>query len=463
MIWQNPWAWLGMLALAVPVVIHLLGLRSAKITRFPTLRFVRPSRLLATRRTRLTDLGLLAVRMAIIAAAVAALAMPLLLTGNRQRERGRSVARAIIVDTSESMTRTARDGSALVPAVNVARNTARRLAGEAATSVIIETTTPSAALAGASGWLATQRVRRELLIMSDFQIGALDSTDLAAVPPDVGITLTRIELEPGAEVIAPAVRQGDATLRANVTLDSMRSTIEWSSASAANVPSPADSLLILAAESERAAANAALAAARGITATRPMSGRPIAIVYSGAARFPELLASAKPLRQPWQGDVLVQLRSDPQLLAAAAIADIGDDVMAAPGMDSAALVSVARTSAGRTVLLATSGTIDGTDRMVLLPLAPPGSLLSAAVIAASLRASSDVRAPTELEPAFVATETLARWQRDPALGANAGLRDDVSDGRWLWLLVLVLLAVETWMRRARRESRTQEVVRDRAA
>ena len=463
MIWQNPLAWLGLLALGVPILIHLLGLRSARVTRFPTLRFVRTSRLLATRRTRLSDVGLLAVRMAIISAAVAALAMPLLLTANRQRERGRSVARAIVVDTSESMRRMGRDGSALTPAVTIARSTAQRLAGEAATSAIIEGAEPSAALIGASGWLATQRGRRELVIISDFQVGAVDSVDLATIPRDIGIGLTRIAIEQQPGLTTSTFRQGGASIRASVTVDSTRSTVEWSLVSDADAPSPSDSIVILAHESERAAANAAMAAARGLAATRPVSGQPIAIVYGGAARFPDLMAAAKPLRQPWQGDVLLKLRSDLQLLAAAAIADVSEAAIGEPGPEPSAHVSVARTAGGRTVLLAASATIDGTDQMILLPIAPPGSLFSAAVIAAALRASSDAGAVAEMEPATIAEETLTQWQRTPAPDAAAGAREDVSDGRWLWMLALILLGVETWMRRARRESASREMVRDRAA
>src|SRR5262245_42344857 len=105
MIWQNPWAWLGLLSVALPVLIHLLARRSARVQPFPTLRFLQNSRLLPTRRTRLQDVLLLCLRVAILSVAAGALAQPLFLAAHRERNSSRSLARAVIVDTSTSMLR----------------------------------------------------------------------------------------------------------------------------------------------------------------------------------------------------------------------------------------------------------------------------------------------------------------------------------------------------------------------
>ena len=40
MIFQHPIAWLGLAAIAVPILVHLLGRRRARRVKFPTLRFV---------------------------------------------------------------------------------------------------------------------------------------------------------------------------------------------------------------------------------------------------------------------------------------------------------------------------------------------------------------------------------------------------------------------------------------
>ena len=67
-------------------------------------------------------------------------------------------------------------------------------------------------------------------------------------------------------------------------------------------------------------------------------------------------------------------------------------------------------------------------------------------------------------PAFIAPEVLAQWQRAPAVGDSASALNDESDGRWLWAAALILLGLETWMRRSRRVAQsTTEIARDRAA
>src|SRR4051794_39243167 len=181
MSWQNPLALLGVLAVALPVLIHLLGRGHAKVHRFPTLRFLDASRLLPTRRTTVHDLPLLLVRSAILALAAVALTQPLWLTKARRRSMDGGLARAIIVDTSASMA-----GS-----IDSARAVARRSAAEAQISVVVESGDPRGELIGAVGWLTRQGRRGEIVIVSDFQRGSVERNDLAAVPPSVGIALLR--------------------------------------------------------------------------------------------------------------------------------------------------------------------------------------------------------------------------------------------------------------------------------
>ena len=61
----------------------------------------------------------------------------------------------------------------------------------------------------------------------------------------------------------------------------------------------------------------------------------------------------------------------------------------------------------------------------------------------------------QAEPALIPERLLREWTRPPAPppAPTAGdLRKDdgENDRRWLWLTVLCLLGIETWMRRARR-------------
>ena len=116
MIWQNPWAWLGLTAIAVPILVHLLARQHAVRVRFPTLRFLPVSPITAVRRRRLTDLALLAVRIAIITVAVAALAQPYVVTANRGRSTSALLSRAVVIDTSPSMARPSPSASSNSPA-----------------------------------------------------------------------------------------------------------------------------------------------------------------------------------------------------------------------------------------------------------------------------------------------------------------------------------------------------------
>ena len=462
MIWQNPWAWLGLLALAVPVLIHLLGRRSARIRKFPTLRFISASQLMATRWTRPSDLALLAVRLGIIAASVAALADPLLLTAGRERGRGRSVARAIIVDTSESMMRASRPRRGGDRAMDRARAESERLASDASTSVILQTAAPAGALPGAVGWLGTQRGRREVVVISDFQTGTIDLADLAVIPGDIGVGLMRIDVEPRG-ALEVAMRQGSADIIARVTADSVRTDVEWTLRGQV-AASDGDAVVILAGAGERARADAARDAALTVSAAVPAVGRPIAIVYRQYEQRDRLVRDAKPLSLAWEGDIVARLRGDSMLLTAASTADVAADSGIDQTVSGSQFVVVARTAAGRPVALAAHGSVDGVDRLLLFSRADAGSLASAALIAATMRASTVEPVVGELEPATIPPQTLEAWRRPAASGrASMSTRDDASDGRWFWMLALVLLGIETWMRRARREARAPEMAHERAA
>jgi hypothetical protein len=475
MIWQNPWAWAGLLALAIPVLIHLLGRRSARSQRFPSLRFLEASQLTSTRRTRLTDLPLLTVRMAILAAAVAALAAPLLLTEKRERDLGRTLTRAIIVDTSASMTRRTTTGGAGERALDAARREAARLADEATTNVMLETRSPALAIPGASAWLETRQGRRELIIVSDFQVGAVDSLDIASVPADVGIGLTLIS----SDSTSPSV-QGSRVGTASATETAVGSVVTGSAQASGG-------LVILAGADERTRSDAARRAA----STTVVSGalvrveRPVVVVHRGYDSRTQLLREARPLTQSWQGDLVARLRGDPTLIAAGLDAEIpvsgggptvtADSLLAAGRASlgatagatgaSTPFTDVARTRARVPVVLAAGDQRDGRDRLLLFVRSDAGSLVSAALLVAIARASLPLSQTAELEPSRLAEATLAKWRRPAASAATTRSIGDpgASDGRWLWVLALLLLGVETWMRRGRRQVKAAEVIRERAA
>jgi len=80
---------------------------------------------------------------------------------------------------------------------------------------------------------------------------------------------------------------------------------------------------------------------------------------------------------------------------------------------------------------------------------PPSSAADAVMAALSEAAGRDDR----FEPVAIATAQLDKWSRPP--GPVSARPGDEGDRRWLWAIVLLLIALETWMRRNRSQAVTQ--------
>jgi hypothetical protein len=114
-------------------------------------------------------------------------------------------------------------------------------------------------------------------------------------------------------------------------------------------------------------------------------------------------------------------------------------------------------------VLAAQGHLDGRDGLLLLTL-DAGSLTTVALMAATTRALAAAPPVTEMEPTTVDDDVLRSWQREPSSSvAPENNATGASDGRWLWIVALALLALESWLRRDRREHSVSQVARDRAA
>ena len=109
MTWLNPAAFVGLIAIAIPILVHLFGRRIAKRQRFPSLRLLLDARATPATRSRPSDLLLLILRCAVILAAVLALAQPRWSSSERLRNSSVPI-RLILVDTSASMHRLTSDG-----------------------------------------------------------------------------------------------------------------------------------------------------------------------------------------------------------------------------------------------------------------------------------------------------------------------------------------------------------------
>jgi hypothetical protein len=430
MSWANPAAWLGIGVVALPIVIHLLGRRPARVLRVPTLRFVGASQILPRRRTRVQDPWLLAVRMSILALAVAAFAGPRLDAGNAVDAR--AIARAIVVDTSRSMMRATPAGPR---ALDVARQRADSLARGATVATTVEAGDVPRALPGASAWLARQGMRGEVVIVSDFDVLAIDSSDVARIPRPYGVRLSRVAVS--TDSVPPEVSAG---------------------------PSPA--LTLLAAPSDAARLRATQSAAQALVpGPTPPSADAIEIVFPSYPAFDVWRRTATPPRRTWMIDLVTRLRRDSLLVDAASL-PATESLAHSPGTLAVAFDAVERP------IIDAAVTVDRGSRLVLFSAAPAGSVTAAALVAAIRRSAMAAVAPWEADRRVIDDRRLAAWERAASADAPAdvsrldGGAGDVASSmltRLLWGLALLLLAVETWLRRTRpRDTRTL-IADDRAA
>ena len=103
MVWLVPGAFAALLLLGGPIAVHLLARRNARRLTFPATHFIRATQAAAVTLRRPSDIGLLLLRLAIVAIAVLAAAGPLVLTPWRTATWNARVSRAVVLDTSRSM------------------------------------------------------------------------------------------------------------------------------------------------------------------------------------------------------------------------------------------------------------------------------------------------------------------------------------------------------------------------
>lgn len=401
MVWLYPAAFAGLVALAGPVVVHLLRRRLARRVVVPSVRFVLPREQSAVRMRRPSDPWLLALRAGIVACAALALARPLLLTDVRTSRWTGRTARAVVVDASESarrgMDRAVVDGES----------------SGAEPRLVVETADLGAGLRRAAAWLdSSPPARREIVVVSDFQAGALSPAALAQVPDAIGL---RFVPTPSAPPTAAAgtvrLLDGDRNLDGRVSLDEGETAVTF-----VPVAADLDGLEIRAPDAARAQVESLVRVIRAAGAAAPSREQPIVVRFPGA----EPMAGTTAPADGWTGPAAARLLGSP------AVAGIDMRVSPAAGA------------------------------LVLDVSAEPASLDAARAVKAALDARRDPAVLYELEPVRLDAATLAGWSR-PAGPAdpNAWRHTDESDGRWLWGLALVLLAVESIVRRSSEPAREE--------
>jgi hypothetical protein len=401
-----PWAAAGLALLAGPLLIHMLLRRNARHVTFPAMRFLAATPAAAVRMRRPSDIGLLIVRLTIVGAGILAAMRPVVMTPQRLAQWNGRVARAVVLDTSGALEKSSE--AERLAAQEMAAFRAQRFASRDLRDAVQR----------AAAWLAgAPPARRELVVVSDFQRGALEVEDLAVLPAGVGIRTIRVpDRGVTREGHWPAVSgfRGGAW-RPDVRLDARGTAVTWLRAAAA--PSQAW-LTTTQASGEHEAAQRAVAAAMSAGVAAGDETRRVEVRFAGA---PAASVADRPVRTPWMVDAALALRASGLLRQTGAAVHVREQ-------DDRLVV--------QTRIAATSIDAPAVVRAVVLAVRP-----------ASI-------ADREAEVVTAPDAELAGWRRDAAPVDAAAVRlnpggDAESDARWFWTLALALLGCETWLRRPR--------------
>ncbi len=432
MAWLDAPALWGLAAALGALLVHLLFRQRATRVPFPSLRFVHPSFTSAVRVRRPTDPGLLALRGAILIVAALALAQPLLVTASRSRSWDGRIARAIVVDASDSM-RGARDAAA---------EAARAQVPGAMASRQFDADQLGRGVREAVAWLATAPpARREIVVISDFQQGALSSTDIGAVPEAIGVRFLPVGALPAARDATGAGLLDEE----QVAIQRVRLEGDTTAVDVRRTGGPAAGLEIVGPPGSDAELGALRRTVSAAGTPAPLAAEPIVLVLQGGG----LPASVQAVSRAWMRRSLQVMRADDDLRA------IGEP--AAPDPDGP-WSGIVQDRNGRTLVrVAAAG-----DRFVVDVAADPADLLAAAALRAALLAAPAPGVLREQEVLAIPAATLTAWTREaqPAGRSPESWRRAAPDSRWGWGLALVLLATEAMVRR--RDTR-RSGVRARAA
>jgi hypothetical protein len=432
--WLLPAALAGLALLAVPILIHLLIRHRAKPLPFPSLRFVRASRTSAIRVHLPSDLALLLLRLAIIALAVAALARPVVLIPWRLAAWNGRTARAVVIDVSASMTPWRQEAEAVVEpemrgAVFAQRIDAAELGSGLLLAVARLGTAPPA--------------RREIVVVSDFQQGALTRAATDRVPAAIGLRLVQV----GAAVPERSVRGMELfgvqrTTAQEIVLSGASTGVRAAGGSAGG------GLRILAAAADHAAVEALQRAVAAAGAPAPSPQQPITITFAGAPWTTRVSA----ISSAWMLQTVLRLGNDRETAEASApVGAVEERAVQArsddPGTDGKPWHVLFRDRHSRPLVRAAA---DG-QQLIVDVAAPPSAFVSAAVLRGLLiaRQGSSARPEDEIQRMSAAELTALSRQSGPIAVDGLWRSQEGADSRWCWGLVLALLAVEAVARRQR--------------
>jgi hypothetical protein len=423
--WLQPAALWGLGLLVVPLLIHLLRARHAPRVPFPSIHFVRASPVASARIGSPSDLLLLVLRTAIVAAVVLAMSQPLLVTGSRIARWNGLLSRAVVIDTSESMRQ--------LPAADEARRRADHELTAATASFRIESADLREGLRRATAWVRTAPPgRREIVVVSDFQHGSLSAGYVASVSPDVGLRFVPIgtSMDSRSDELQPLFAPGVDSMSQQVQIlrDGTRVTLLDAR------PSDQKGLRLL--TEVQAEAGSLLRTVARAGAPAPSAEQPIVMTFAETAAPGPL----SPLLEDWMVRTALEIEQDPEL---GRLAREGDALSLAPSENWLVLLQDRR---GRPLVRTGAS---GKELLVDVA-APASSYLAAAVLRRTLIGRSRNTDRSELEVLTVPPAILADWARQPGpMTTDVWQYAESSDAPWSWAAVIVLLGAEQWLRQKR--------------
>ncbi|MGE0359648.1 MAG: BatA domain-containing protein [Vicinamibacterales bacterium] len=403
--WLTPAVLAGLLLLVVPVAAHLYARTPVRRLVVPSLRPVDPGRLRVHRRRHLRHPSLLLVRLATVAAAVAAAAGPLVTTPQRSAAWAARTARAVVIDRGVPP-------SAVEAAVAAER-------AETTAVEVFGADPVDGAIPLALAWLDRQGpARRELVVIGD-DASAPGAAALARVPPEIGVRVRAVHGQAAADV--PRLWLGgdaDGRLRARrVVADG-----EAASVAAFGEPLPTLPVRVIAPDSDQDHLDAVLegVVADGVFLRDPSTWRSLELEWTTA-----------PPPRPTTTSLDA---ADRAVLWPLAVA-LGDG-------EATPAETAPWTRVGPDVLAARRG-----DAIALRVARPVETRHAAAVLGAAVSVAAGERDLPRLARRLTAEQRAALERPPGAVPGGAARFATGRDGRWLWAVVALLLVVEMALRR----------------
>ena len=280
-------------------------------------------------------------------------------------------------------------------------------------------------------------------MISDFQRGTLNASDVATVPLDIGLRFVQLGSPATAASFAGDVAIGAPGRRSHI--QRITATAETTAVRFVPLDKPMEGLRL---SIEGPAADALLRAVARTGAPAPSAEQPVTFLFGADASDSPVRSvkatddATRPI-DPWMVRTVLRMRRDRELAEAAR-----DHALSLPLPEPLRIV-VARNRAGAAVV---SAAARGGELAFAVAAAPVDFLAVASVRAALVgrRGSADWG---EHEPGTLSASELSAWSREPGPVSSGHWRDLgeglPGDAPLVWFVVLLLLMLENVVRRRR--------------